>query len=309
MDLNLKYKPTSINDCYINDENKNKINMLIKNNSFQNTIFYGDTGTGKTTIINLILNLLNIPVKNIFRTNLLFGQNIDSLNSDIELFNKIIMSNQKVIIIENLDYIHHKVQKDIAIAINKFSNILFFIECNSIIDILPEIQNQCIMFEFKTLDKQCYIEYVNKICSLEKININNSVISELFILSAGNIRFSLIQLSSLLLISNYIDIKLFEHLYKIPNPTIIDNLINLCINKSSDTDIISVCDVLIKQKYSCNELLMGIFNNLIYNNVLDENIKNNFLEILGKYLYKNNKYIESPLQLKYCLLKISHALN
>lgn len=311
-DFNHKYQPKTINDCYITDINKSKLNLLIKNKSFQNTIFYGDIGTGKTTVINLIVKKLNVSQKDIFRTNLLFNKNLENFCSDIELFSKIITSNdnsnQKVIIIEHLDSIHEKFQKDIAIAMNKFQNILFFIECNSIINILSEIQTQCMIFELKTLNKANYVAYINKICNLENLTVDNNVITELFILSNGDIRFSLIQLSSMSLISNNITITLFEHLYKIPNPKIIDQLINICINKSTDIEIIDMCNKLIKHKYNCIELLTSIFNNLIYNNAIDEDIKNAFLEILGKYIYKYNKYIESPLQLKYCLLKIHKEL-
>ena len=312
-DLNKKYQPTTIDECYITDINKNKLNLLIQNQSFQNTIFYGNTGTGKTTIINLIINKLKISPKYIFKINLLFDKNIKTMNTDIELFSKIIIPhneiNKKIIIIENLDYISSKIQKDIAIAMNKFPNILFFIECISIINIISEIQNQSIIINFEILNKQNYFDYINKICNLENIIVDKSIINELFILSSGDIRFSLIQLSNLILISNNITIELFEHLYKIPNPKIIEQLISICINNISDTEIINICDKLTKQKYNCNELLIGMFNNLLYNNNIDEEMKNNFSEILGKYIYKCNKYIESPLQLKYCLLKLNKKLK
>lgn len=313
--LNIKYKPNNINDCYISIDNKNKINLLIKNNSFQNTIFYGENGTCKSTVINLILEHLKVPQKNILRINLLFDKNIKTLNNDLESFSKIKCTEnlKKIIIIENFDAVNSKIQKNICVAVNKLNNLLMFFECLNIVEIISELQSQCMIFEFLVLDKKNYVEYISNICKQENITIDDSVILELYILSTGNIRFSLIQISIMMLLSNNLNITLFEQIYKIPNPTIVNNLINLCTHKETNLyihskKIISECDLLFKQKYSCNELLMAMFNNIIYNDIKDD-VKNNLLQILGKYIYKFNKYIESPLQMKYCLLKIITKLH
>ena len=55
MNFNIKYRPKTINECYISDENKKKLNKMIEKESFRNMIFYGDVGTGKSTVIDIIL--------------------------------------------------------------------------------------------------------------------------------------------------------------------------------------------------------------------------------------------------------------
>ena len=52
--LTEKYRPTILDDLYINKQYKKIIKNFIKYNIIQNIIFYGPSGTGKTSTALLL---------------------------------------------------------------------------------------------------------------------------------------------------------------------------------------------------------------------------------------------------------------
>ena len=93
--LNIKYSPKTIDECLISNNNKKIINNFIKNKSIINTIFYGDIGVGKSSVINIIINTLTDY--NIKHLNLITIT--DSTFNDLEklyMYNKRINKNASI---------------------------------------------------------------------------------------------------------------------------------------------------------------------------------------------------------------------
>ena len=51
-----KYKPKKLEEVNYNLDAKNKLDILSKNKDITNMIFYGPSGSGKKTLLNLFLN-------------------------------------------------------------------------------------------------------------------------------------------------------------------------------------------------------------------------------------------------------------
>jgi DNA polymerase III delta prime subunit len=314
--MNEKYYPKNINDCYVNEDIKNKILKLVTNNTLQNTIFYGNSNTCKTTFVNMIVKEYYKNIKNMkdycLYINLLCDKNIKNLNNIISIFCKTITNNynskyKKIIIIDDINYIHNKIQHQISTYLSLYPNIIFFIISNNIINVIDKIQSQCMILYLEKQPKEKYVKYINIICKKENIKINDNVINLLYILSNGDIRFSLIQIHALNLSFNEFNEKIFSTIYKLPNQLIIKNLIELCFKKDID-NIIILCIQLYKEDFSCNDILMSMFNTLLeYDIIEDKKIK--ILKIIGKKIYNNSKLIESILQLERCLIKICNKIE
>jgi putative ATPase len=54
-----KYRPTTLDKYVGNEHIKKTINQYLGNNDIQNLIFYGPSGTGKTTLAKLIVKNLD----------------------------------------------------------------------------------------------------------------------------------------------------------------------------------------------------------------------------------------------------------
>ena len=312
MNLNIKYCPKTIEECYISEENKKKINRMIEKESFRNMIFYGDVGTGKSTVIKLILQSNQFKKTKILKINLLLDDLKKRMKSDIEeyyLYWKRRGYNT-LILLENLDLVEVKFQMNINAFLNNINDnsLTFFIETNKIINIDKSVQNHTINILFETLNYNNYLEYLTKICKKENITIDNSIFNKLYLITRGDIRNTLNQLTILELCSNKginpllslgesesnnnknITLDLFESIFHFPSSNIINNIIQNLIKKQNYNDILSDCKILYDNKFSCNEILLSIFNMLF--NYTDFELKNKMLllEKISKSNYKILKY-------------------
>lgn len=318
MNLNIKYRPKTINECYISDENKKKLNRMIEKESFRNMIFYGDVGTGKSTVIDIILKSNQFKKTKIIKINLLLDKYKKIMASLInDEYNEWKSKGYNVLILlENLDLIETKtrVQLNINVFLNNITDnsLIFFIESNNIINIDKSVQNHTINMLFNTLDYNHYNKYIKSICNKENIKINNDIIEKLFIITNGDIRNTLNQLTALYLCNKNITLDLFETVFNLPSSTVINNIIKNIINKENYDNIINNCNLLYDNKFSCNEILLNIFN-MIYNYNIEIDKKMLLLEKLGKNIYKVSKYsnnnIDDLIKVINKLYNIDYNLN
>lgn len=310
--MNEKYYPETIDDCYVNKNIKTKIKKLIDNNTLQNIIIYGNSNTCKTTFVNVILNTYYKNISNkqdyYFYINPLIDKNIKNISKIISLFCNTSIHNyqskyKKIVIIDDANYIHHKIQHQISTFLLRYPNVIFIIVSNNIIDIIDKIQSNCLILYLEKLMKNEYINYIKLICNKENIKIDNSTINLLYILSNGDIRFSLNQIYALsITYDKIISEENFIKVYRIPNQITIKKIIDLCLNKDIK-NVINICHQLYEEDFSCNDILINIFNVLSEYDI-EECKKLHMLKIIGKRIYNNSIFIESILQLERCLIKV-----
>lgn len=323
--LNNKYSPKTLDECYVDQDIKNKFHKLINNNTLQNMIVYGIHYTCKTSFVNVIINeyYKNIPNKQdyYYYINPLSDKN-KNIKSIIDVFHKNIIKDynpqyKKIIIIDDINYVKPKIQHQISTFLTLYSNIIFFIISTDISETNEKIQSPCMIIHLEKRTKEEYIKYINYVCVSEHIPITNDVINQLYILSDGDIRYTLNQVQALYTCFQNLTLENFSRIYKIPDQILITELINLCLNKEIGKVILK-CDELYKSNFSCNDILSGMFNAMIeydVNNNININVNVKFSEykritfmyILGKKIYMTNKIIESILQLEECLIKLCNV--
>lgn len=295
--LNTKYIPKTIDECFISEKNKKIINRLIENKSFSNTIFYGGIGYGKTSVINIILkHIENVDIQ---RLNILLNNDIKKIFLTLERICAINKRQGKrtLFIIEDFHLLKAKLQINFSVFLNKVKDdAIIFIETTNILEIVKQIQNIMTIIKFDCMGKEMYFDFVKSICKKEDMIIDDDVINQMYIMTNCDIRNTLNQITALKYVNKHINCEIFEDVFSIPSSISIHKIIDGII-AGDEESVMNECDKLIKDKFDCNEIMVKLFNEVINEN-LDEDDKHLILEKLGKQIYKFNKYQESNDKLK-----------
>lgn len=171
-------------DIYDNFCGKTNIDNLIKSlRIYKNILITGPSGVGKSLSIELLFNNNNYDVI-YYKGEELFKFTENNNNKSVK--NKV-----KVIIFDNLEELNIKEINQIfkTNILNK-NNIIIFICNDSNINSndLKMIKNYCYNVKFVTPNINDISQYIKKLCSKNKINLNNNKINELILSKRNDIR-------------------------------------------------------------------------------------------------------------------------
>ena len=140
MELSLiyKYQPKYLKNCISDNNILHLINTLINLDNL-NILLVGDSGTGKTTIINAIINEYydnKIDKNNILFINSLKEQGISYYRNEVKNFcqtTSVIRGKKKIIVLDDIDTINEQSQQVFRNCIDKYShNVHFLCSCINI---------------------------------------------------------------------------------------------------------------------------------------------------------------------------------
>ena len=137
-----KYRPTTL-EHYVGNENiKEVIQKYLNQNDIQNFIFYGGTGTGKTTLAKLIVKNLDCDF---LYLNASDENGIDTIRDKVKGFaSTASFKGIKVVILDEADFITIQGQAALRNVIETFSrSTRFILTCNYIERIIDPIQSRC----------------------------------------------------------------------------------------------------------------------------------------------------------------------
>lgn len=183
-----KLRPTSLNEVvgqkHLIGENK-ILSNLVKNKKIFNTIFYGKSGVGKTTIALALMNELKINYR-------ILNATINSKKDFEVVFEESKIYDNLVLIVDEI----HRMNKD------KQDLLLSFIESGQIIligltssnpyhSINPAIRSRCQLIELKELSEEDIINALDKVKNIySDIVLTNEIKSYIARLSAGDLRYA-----------------------------------------------------------------------------------------------------------------------
>jgi replication factor C subunit 2/4 len=222
-----KYQPIFLKDFEIDEEVLLLIRTMI-NMDMLNILFIGDSGCGKTSLINTIIreyygyNNINIMHDtNILSINSLKEQGISYYRNEVKTFCQtscLIPGKKKILILDDLDMINEQSQQVFRNCIDKYSdNVHFISSCINTQKVIDSIQSRMTIIKIKTLDIDNLIKIVKRICAKENIQMTPE--TELFIISISNY--------SVRIIINYL-----EYLNLLNMPINIDIATSICTNIS-----------------------------------------------------------------------------
>lgn len=303
-----KYRPKTIDDFPNLDKTYiDLINILIKNSNI-NILITGKICTGKTSIINIILNKYYEKVidinnnDNIMCINSLKEQGISYYRSELKTFCQTkccIHNKKKCVLLDDFHLLNEQSQQIFRNYIDKYNkNVNFIATTSNIQNIINNIQSRLYIIELKKIDINHIYSLSNKIIENEKINIDKNTLDKIVSLS---------NLSPIKIIN------FFQKIILINKPINIDNIYLICCNISEDqlilytnlckqkylNEAINILGEMYENGYSVIDILDAYYNFLQITDILDDKSKYNIIKIICKYIIKFNYLHEDKIELTF----------
>jgi len=193
--LTEKYRPKSLGDIINQKHVVERLQAFIKEKSIPHMMFAGPPGTGKTCCAIAIAKDLYGKNwhANFQETNASNDRGINVVRTTIKEFARIkpIDAPFKIIFLDESDALTPDAQQALRRTIEQYSNVCrFILSCNYSSKIISPIQSRCTLFRFSLLSKEYTLEYLKRIVTGEKINIDQKALEAIFELTQGDLRIS-----------------------------------------------------------------------------------------------------------------------
>jgi len=322
-----KYRPNSINEVFLEEKNQTCINHFIEKKNFPNLLFYGPSGTGKTsTIIAMAREIYKE------KYNLMVLELNASDNRNIQVVRKIIKefascrtlfnSGYKLIILDEVDSMTNDAQFCLRRIMETYcNNVRFCFICNYLKKINPAIQSRCVIFRFNPISYDMMYKFSINICENENIKIKKRALELVIKKSNGDLRKLLNYLQSLYMHNHHlisdkkvnlkekedvyilIDEKSVSRILACPTEKAIEDLLKYIKNNKLNesikylTELIETKDIslleLINYIYEyCMENLINNTNTINYSKEKIVNIIKDLAIINENLTYCNNENIQ-----------------
>jgi DNA polymerase III delta prime subunit len=300
-----KYQPNNFDNIILEDKLKNILQNLINNNLI-NLLFVGDIGSGKTTIIKCILNEYFKLDYNIYKSNILYVNNlkeqgIHNLRQDVKIFiqtSSTIKHKNKFIIIDDIDTLNEQTQQILRNAIDNYDKIHFIATCNNLQNVVDNIQSRLNIFRlhlpsYTSLKNICY-----KICQKEDINIDDKSIHYIIKTSNNSFRILLNHLQKIKLLDKHIfDVNNLDSICCNIKYIDFDKLILFCKNGDIKNSY-KIINNFIDNGYSIIDIYESFFNYIKVSDYLTNNQIYKILPIICKYITIFYTIHENNIELK-----------
>ena len=167
-----KYRPVNIDNYVGNESIKNTVKKYINQNDIQNLLFYGPAGTGKTTLVKLIVK--NIDCDYLY-INASDERGIETIRDKVAGFaSTATFKSIKVVILDEADFLTIMAQASLRNVIETFSrSTRFILTCNYVERIIDPIQSRCQTLKIVPPSKEDIIEHLVKILTKENISFDS----------------------------------------------------------------------------------------------------------------------------------------
>jgi DNA polymerase III delta prime subunit len=298
-----KYQPTYFRDFeQLDSTTISLMQSLISLNNL-NVLIIGDSGTGKTSIINSIIKEYygnDYNSDNVLVLNSLKEQGIQYYRNDVKIFCQtcsLIKNKKKIVLLDDIDLINEQSQQVFRNCMDKYKhNIHFISSCTNVQKVIDSLQSRTILVQINPLTMSCLTKIMNKIKINEKLNMSSE--ADEFILSVCNnsVRILINYLEKIKIINCYVDIELVHKLCTNISYTIFDDYTNCILNKRL-TDGINILYNLHDEGYSVMDILDNYFLYIKITNLLSENIKYKLTSLVCKYIIYFHNVHEDELEL------------
>ena len=267
-----KYRPSNLDEIVGQNNNIECIEKLIQGESLPHLLFYGNSGTGKTsTILSIVKRLFgNKRGFTVMKLDASDDRGINSVRDEIKGFaekKNIFNRGIKLIILDEADSMTFDAQFALRRIIEKYSdNTRFCFICNYENKIIPAIKSRCANFRFNPIDNNVIKKKLKEICKFENLKTEKKVLKSIGELSNGDLRKAINLLQSCSMRNNMITEKLIYETAGIPNKKEVDNIIKILTNKKlSFNETYEKLNKIFNEGYSVSVVLKKIFLQ-IYNN-------------------------------------------
>jgi DNA polymerase III delta prime subunit len=203
-----KYRPKSFKDFVGNKVTLTKIEGFILSGSIPHLFFYGDVGTGKTALAEVIaLKILGEDSPSFIELN------ASDDREELDIKKKVLKPirnaslcgvNYRVILFDEAEGLKPTAQAILKRPMEKVKNAIFIFTTNEEHKISEAIKSRCSRFEFKPLPDNDIIEGLKRICQKENILtiINDNDLMEIVKKVKGDMRQAINELQGIASLNN-----------------------------------------------------------------------------------------------------------
>ena len=295
-----KYRPKILENVIGQDKIVDSLKNLFENGSFPHLLFYGGSGSGKTSTILSIINEYFGKKKKlmVMRLDASDDRGINSVRDEIKAFaekKNYFISGIKVIILDEADSMTFDAQFALRRIIEKYSsNTRFCLICNYENKIIPAIKSRCAEFKFNSISNDKVKERLNYICNCEELKIDKKIIDTLSIISKGDMRKAINILQTISLCDKKSQSsKLCYSLSGFPTREEIVNLFNILIDSDIKFDkaLASAKTLVSKNGYSVSMILKEVCEILV-DLISNKDISKSLISKKSNYKIKTNLFYE-----------------
>ncbi len=296
-----KYQPSKISDFEQLDENTvTIINSLIEMDNL-NIMFYGESGSGKTSIINAMIReyykksgCSNTTIKeNILVLNTLKEQGIQYYRNDVKVFCQtmtMIPGKKKIVLLDDIDLINEQGQQVFRNCIDKYShNVHFISSCTNIQKVVDTFQTRNIIVKINQLNRSCLHKIMLKIKMNECLMITGEAEDFLLRVSNGSVRTLINYLEKTKLIGREITIDLANkicsnigfHRFEEYTQIILNDALDVNTRVRNANHILFLLN---DEGYSVLDILNNYFLFVKMTSLFSEDIKYRITSLVCKYI-------------------------
>ena len=306
-----KYGVNSIDDMIMTPELRIIVKKIIDNKHINKTIITGDTGTGKTLLVNLLvqeilqdqnnengcLNLTTSASRGLGVLKNILPQFCGTLNATLKE-RKI----NKIVLMDEADNITPKAQHLIVNTIKEFPDISFIFTCNDSTKLIEDIQSNCTFITLPNININDMIPCLTHICNSEKIPYTREALELIAENCNGDFRSTVNLLDSAKTGFPIVNVKNVNKVLYNPNPLIIKEIIKCCAEKDLFGAISRVNKL--KAKGFCSSDIFVTLNNVLERVKIVEHIRLAYIEIVSLTLKRVTTDIDTDLQVYRCLCEM-----
>lgn len=294
-----KYKPYDLSG--FKQDVQNTINTFLKLDNL-NLFFIGSSGSGKTTIINVIIKeYFNEDYdNNILFINNLQEQGVNFCRSELKSFcqtKSSIKNKKKMVIVDDIDLVNDQVQHVLRNCLDKYSkNVYFIASCENMQKVIEPIISRMSIIKLKKIEEDTITKIYNDVIAEEKLKISEEAKDLIIKISENSVKNLLNYLEKLSLLDRYIDIDLVKQLCSNVGFNECEIYTNLCLNIKLKEAISYIIDIHDKG-YSVIDVLGSYFIYVKNSNIIKENLKYEVTKLICKYITIFNELHEDKIEL------------
>lgn len=285
-----KYRPKTFDEIIGQEKNITILKNMIDNNSLPHLLFHGESGVGKTSTINSVINKLygNNKAFMVMKLDASDDRGINSVREEIKGFaEKMTIFNKgiKLIILDEADSMTFDAQFALRRIIEKYSdNTRFCLICNYENKIIQPIKSRCVDIRFYPIKNEIIMDKLIEICKNENIDYDIKGIKTIAELSNGDLRKSINILQSVQSLNTKINSNICFNTLGVPKSKTLDKILDMLIDDtiSLNKTIDYVKKKIIDEGISISQFIKSLFN--IINQNIDKIIKLKGDDILMMYI-------------------------
>jgi DNA polymerase III delta prime subunit len=303
----VKYQPRNLNDFQASTDLKDYINACIETHDL-NLLLIGDPGTGKTSLLNIIIKLYFgdvISDKHIYETHILFinslkEQGISFYRNDVKTFcqtRSILPNRKKIVILDDIDFINEQSQQVFRSCMDKYgSNVNFLISCINTQKVIESLQSRTTLIKLPLLVNHQLEQISSNIIKSENIDITDEAFKYLIKISNFSVRLITNYLEKMKILNKPITLELVHEICSNINYKFFEDFIMHC----SDNSIVNASDILYSlsdKGFSVMDILDSLTQYIKRTEIIDEVSKYSLMPIICKYISIFHEIHEDDIEL------------